>query len=184
MRLWQVWRSRGAARARAARFVGRLQGDVPPADIAWLAGSATGGDVDHARWELRYLREALGLLLAERDALDDRTASTVARALAAALASDPAIARGKLAVAEAQLNARLRAYATALDTREGGGTAWRLGQTLLAFAGARAPSPDLVAAAGELVSRHLAAVHSALQAEFGAPAPADDARTLAVRAGG
>lgn len=170
MRIWREWRERGALNASAARFVARLSAEPPPADVAWLAANATGGDVDHARWELRYMRCALGLLTSERDALDDRTASAVARELAGALAGDPAIARGKLQVAEAQLNARLRAYAAALDPSGDGSTGWRLGRALLDFAGRRDESnAGVVAGAGELAARHLAMANEILRQEFGGP---------------
>ena len=58
-----------------------LMSEPGPDDVDWLATRATRGDIDHARWELRYLRRALGVLVAQRDSLDDRTPSEVLRAL-------------------------------------------------------------------------------------------------------
>ncbi|MEJ7810498.1 MAG: hypothetical protein WKG32_08845, partial [Gemmatimonadaceae bacterium] len=123
---WVDWRADRALRGRAAAYVGILFEEPRDEDVTWLASHGAGGDADHARWELRYARRALGLLSAERDALDDRTASVVARALASALARDPHVAAGKLRVAERQLNARLRAYGEALGNREGAGSGWHL----------------------------------------------------------
>ena len=94
--MWQEWRARRALDERARRYVAVLSTEPSMADVEWLAARATGGDVDHARWELRYARRALCLLAAQRDALDDRTASVVARALGRALAADPHVAPGKL----------------------------------------------------------------------------------------
>ena len=103
------WRAQRALRARAAAYVAALFRDPPDDDVRWLASQGTAGDADHARWELRYAKRALGMLTAQRDALDDRTGSAVAAALGRALARDTAIAPGRLRVAERQLNARLRA---------------------------------------------------------------------------
>ena len=67
--------------ARQRRSSTALFREPDAADVEWLAATATRGDLDHARWELRYARRALGLITAQRDALDDRTASIVARAI-------------------------------------------------------------------------------------------------------
>ena len=144
--------------------------EPPDPDVQWLTANGTNGDVDHARWELRYARRALGLLTAQRDALDDRTGSAVAAALGRALASDASIAPGRLRIAERQLNARLRAYGDALVRREGAGTGWHLGRALLDFAGRKEGSPpEVVAKAGDLLARYLAESNEALREHFGAP---------------
>ncbi|HEU4642833.1 MAG TPA: hypothetical protein VFS44_10305 [Gemmatimonadaceae bacterium] len=171
MAFWDEWRVSRDLRARAGAFVASLCVEPAEGDVAWLAASAAGGDADHARWELRYARRALGLLAAQRDALDDRTASVVARALGEALARDPAIAPGKLRVAERQLNARLRAYGEALANRAGAGSGWHLGRTLLEFAGHRdAVPPELVARASEILSHYLAEANASLRERFGSAA--------------
>lgn len=162
---WQVNRAR---RARAAAYVLTLGAEPPEAEVRWLAEHGTDGDLDHARWELRYARRALGLLTAQRDALDDRTASMVARELALALARDPNVAAGKLRVAEQQLNARLRGYADAMAKRGGAGTGWHLGRALLRFAGRLdAPNPESVAYAADLMARYLDEANAALREHFG-----------------
>lgn len=169
------WRARRALRAQATAYVAALFRDPPDEDVRWLAQSATGGDVDHARWELRYAKRALGLLTAQRDALDDRTASAVAAALGVALSRDSAIAPGRLRIAERQLNSRLRAYGEALVSREGAGTGWHLGRALLDFAGSKGTNPpDTVAKAADMLARYLAEANEALREHFGAPRLADD----------
>ena len=65
---WQADRER---RRRAAAFVRTLHQEPDPSDVAWLARFITAGDSDHAAWELRYARRALGFLVAQRDAPDD-----------------------------------------------------------------------------------------------------------------
>lgn len=171
MAFWHEWRESRAQRARAAGYVAALFAEPDEADVFWLAANAAGGDADHARWELRYARRALGLLTAQRDALDDRTASLVAGALGEALPRDPAIAPGKLRVAERQLNARLRAYGDALASREGAGSGWHLGRTLLEFAGRREAAPaELVTRASGILANYLSEANAALRDRFGAAA--------------
>ena len=180
--VWDDWRASRALRDHAAAFVAALSSEPADEDVQWLATQAAGGDLDHARWELRYARRALGLLSAQRDALDDRTASAVARELASALARDPNVARGKLRVAERQLNARLRAYAEALSNREGAGTGWHLGRTLLRFAGRKeGSSAEDVARASDLVSRYLGEANASLREHFGAPSLPEDAVPSSLR---
>lgn len=175
MPLWRDWRAARAMRGQARRYAAVLGREPADDDVRWLAEHGTGGDVDHARWELRYARRALGLLTAQRDALDDRTASVVARALAEALSHDRAVGAGKLRVAERQFNVRLRGYADALSNREGEGSGWHLGRALLGFAGRRdAVSADVVAHGAEVLSRYLSEGNAALREHFGAAALPDD----------
>lgn len=159
-------------------FVGALAREPDQADVSWLAAHDRARDADHARWELRYARRALGLLVAERDALDDRTASLVGRALATELRADRNVAPGKLAVAEQQLNARLRVYSDALRQRGGGTTGARLGRALLEFAGGPGYEADAgaVAQGGELLARYLAEANEALRSAFGAAVLPEDVR--------
>ncbi len=168
LRSWTLDRDH---RRRAASFVLVLRVEPAAEDVEWLSAHGTDGDADHARWELRYARRALGLLAAQRDALDDRTASLVALELARSLAGDPAVAPGKIRVAERQLNARLSTYGDALANRAGEGSGWHLGRALLAFAGHRdAARPEVVAHAGDLLARYLSEANAALREQFGAAA--------------
>ena len=115
--------------------------------------SATRGDVDHARWELRYARRALGLIVAQRDALDDRTASIVARVISERMARDENIASEMAETAERQFNARLSAYRDGLGAKAGAPTSVRMGQTLFAFAGGSFTRQDAnIVRAGELLA--------------------------------
>jgi hypothetical protein len=180
--LWGGWRHGRALRARASAFVDTLQQEPPADDVAWLAAIATRGDEDHARWELRYARQALGLLTAQRDALDDQTGSAVAHALAEAMSRDRRVAPGKLRVAERQLNTRITAYAEALGNREGAGSGWHLGRTLLRFAGCRETVPaETVARAGEITARYLGEANDALRDAFGAASLPENERPSGLR---
>ena len=137
-------------------------------DVEWLARAATRGDVDHARWELRYLRRALGVLVAQRDALDDRTPSEVLRALLHRMQKDPNVDDALRELAERQFNARLSAYRDAFNSRGHGTPALRVAQNMLAFAGGpiRGDDPDVQRGAA-LVGDLVTAANDALRATFG-----------------
>jgi hypothetical protein len=183
MAFWREWVAARDRRGRAAAYVAVLCADPSPEDVAWLAANATHGDADHARWELRYARRALGLIVAQRDALDDRTASLVAKALADALSRDPGVAPDKRHMAEQQLSARLRAYSEAIANRGGDGTASHLGSTLLGFAGRRDSHPaPVVSGAAAILSRYMGETNAALREAFGAAALPDDVAPSRLRA--
>jgi hypothetical protein len=169
IRSLKAWTLDREQRRRAATYVAALMAEPAEEDVDWLSEHGTDCDVDHARWELRYARRALGLLGAQLDALDDRTASLVAAALARELANDRAVAPGKIRMAERQLNARLSAYGDALNNRAGEGSGWHLGRALLEFAGHRdAARPEIVAHAGDLLARYMGEANAALRKNFGA----------------
>lgn len=175
MSLFPRWRADRSLQRKAADFVARVCSEPDADDVAWLAAVATRGDADHAVWELRYARRALGLLAAERDALDDRTASAVARGLSDAMARDRHIAPGMLDTAERQFNGRLSAYRDGLAARGGAPTDVRMGQTLMAFAGGNFRGQDAdVLRAGELLRAYLADANVALREIFGAAALPED----------
>jgi hypothetical protein len=167
--MFSRWRQDRELERRTATYVASLMREPDDADVQWLANSATKGDVDHARWELRYARRALGLIVAQRDALDDKTGSAVARALADAMARDRSVDATTIELAERQFNARISAYRDGLDSK-GSGTpvATRLGQTLFAFAGgAFRDAKEDVARGGNLLAAYAAESNESLRAAFG-----------------
>lgn len=171
MPLFARWRAERELQRKAAAYVDTLFGDPDAADATWLSEVATRGDLDHARWELRYARRALGLITAQRDALDDRTASIVARVISETMARDRNIAPGMLEMAERQFNARLSAYRDGLAARAGAPTNIRMGQTLMAFAGGSFKTGDAnVMRGGDLLAAYLAEANQALRASFGTAA--------------
>ncbi len=175
--MWGRWRAGRVRRERATGFVQYLLTEPAPTDVAWLAEHGTSGDVDHAGWELRYARRAAGLIVASRDALDDRTASVVSAVLIEATHDDPNVDAGKRDIAAHQFNARLAAYRDALAARDSPfSTPVRLGRVLLHFAGQHAPNPHAIAGAGEQVTRYLAEAHQALEQSFGAANLPEDVR--------
>jgi hypothetical protein len=162
-------------RQAAAAYVAVAFAEPPADDVRWLAALATGGDEDHAAWELRYLRRAAALLLAQRDALDDRTGSLVARALDEAMAADANVAADLADLAARQLNERLAAYRDALDVRSPEPRGARMGRVLLVFAGSvRAARGAGLGEAGAVCDRYLAELGAALAAAFGEASLPDD----------
>ncbi len=175
MPLFARWRAERELQRKAAAFVTALFREPDPKDVEWLAGNATRGDVDHAQWELRYARRALGMITAQRDALDDRTASVVAKEMSEAFARDKNVAAGMLDTAERQFNARLSAYRDGLEARAGAPTPIRMGQTLFAFAGGSFKlQDDNIVRAGELLAAYLAEANVALRGAFGTAALPED----------
>lgn len=167
MVFFKRWRAERSLHRKAAQFVDLLGAEPGANDVDWLASTATRGDEDHARWELRYARAAIGMLVAQRDALDDRTASLVGRALSDRFERDDRIDRERRDLAERQFNARLSAYRDAFAARVSEpGT--RLGQTLLAFAGGSFRDADAnVARAGTILEAYEREAHEALRTVFG-----------------
>lgn len=164
-----AWRAARERRRQAATVAATLRREPSEDDVTWLAEAAAGGDEDHARWELRYARAALGLLVAQRDALDDRTAAEIAAAVSEAMRGDTRIAEDRRDLAEGQFNERLLGYREALQLRGGPiSAADAAGRCLLAFAsdGARTAGPPL-AYAIELLEHYADEAGSALRAAYG-----------------
>jgi hypothetical protein len=162
------WRAARQLQRKADRFVRTLLAEPSVDDVHWLAATATRGDEDHARWELRYAKRAIGALVAQRDALDDRTGSVVARTLSEAFVTDDRIGRDRIDLAERQFNARLSAYRDALAARVAD-AAPRLGQTLLAFAGGSFRDVDeQVRRAGDVLGAYESEANENLRLIFGA----------------
>lgn len=168
----------GGARSferRAQQFAAAVGRDPDPAHAQWLASTATKGDLDHATWELRYARRALGVLVAQRDALDDRTGSAVARAVTDGFMTDPRVDPKMVDVAVHQFNARLSAYRDILQNKAGAPLATRLGQMLLAFAGGPiGRDQGEVARGGEILAAYLDEAGAELEKSFGAPTLPED----------
>jgi hypothetical protein len=167
-RFLDEWRAERRLRRNATLYAQALQAEPDEDDVSWLAALGTGGDLDRARWELRYARRALGLMSAQRDALDDQTASAVAREISSALSHDRHVGAGMTRVAERQFNARLRAYVEAASLRGSEALVERLGRALLVAAGATsAAAPASLARASEIVGRYMAQGNDALRDVFG-----------------
>lgn len=163
-----TWRTNRRQQRKAAAYVAALLTEPEAEDVTWLSTVATKGDTDHAEWELRYARRALGLIVAQRNALDDRTESYVAQSLADAFATDRHIAPDRLETAGRQFNARLSAYRDGVTSRGGTPLSIRMGQMLLAFAGGSFVRDEAnVERAGAILQRYMTAAAETLADVFG-----------------
>jgi hypothetical protein len=151
----------------AAAYVAALMEEPAPDGAARLAAL---GDQQPSRAaaELRHLRRSLGLLISARDALDDRTASLVGRALSDAIAADPATPVAERAAMITQWNARLRLYRDLMGTRGAARTpVAQLADALIGCAGGRPGHAD-GAWAVSWVAQELDRCNDALRDAFGA----------------
>lgn len=165
--LFGSWRAERGRAVRARQYVTLAMAE-PTGEAVRALASAGDGDEDHARWELRYARRAVALLVSERDALDDRTGSDVAAALEIAHRGDLRVAPDRREIAERQLNDRLLEYRAALHDRSGtSAAAERLGRVLLKFARASAMPPPSVAMAADLAGTMVGECNQALREKYG-----------------
>lgn len=168
------WRASRERRRRAIVYLTAVLADPETCDVEWLS-VAVGDDV--ARRELTFVRRALALVVAERDALDDRTASDVARELVATIERE---ARRDPQVGRAWLE-RAREYTAAFVARGVVETpAARFARVLLN--GASVSSADTVAFASaiQFVQKTRATANEALRAAFGAASLPEDIRPSAM----
>lgn len=146
------------------------------ADVSWLVSIGVSETV--AQRELTFAKRAIGLIVAERDALDDRTASEVAHKLAPVISRE---AKGAAGLGR-EWAARWRAYTAALAVRGNvEAPATRLARVLLAGAGVGDPSNQQVMRATESLLNTRGAANIALRDVFGVAALPDDVRPSAVR---
>lgn len=174
MGLWTDWQAARDRRRRVESYVGQMLREPDAATLhalESLAGAAV------ARRELRFALLALGLLVAERDALDDQTAADVSHHLAPLLAADakrdPEVGR--------LWPERWRGYTAALAVRGGPDQpSTRLARVLLAGAGIANPTAPQVALLTTFIQDNRAALNDALRSVFGAASLPEDVRPSAL----
>ncbi|MBC8089763.1 MAG: hypothetical protein H7Z40_21070 [Phycisphaerae bacterium] len=172
------WRLARERRRRAAVYLSAITQHVAPADIAWLASLTPDRNERLATRELEFARRAIGLIVAERDALDDRTASDVAHQLATVISSESR----RDSVAGRVWSERWRAYTGALAAR--GSTespAARLARVMLAGAGVAAPSHEQLVGGTQYILAVRSAANDALRTAYGSASLPEDVRPSAVR---
>jgi len=170
------WKATRDRRRRSAAYLESLLVAPDPAELAWL--TALCGDGAVARRELVLARRAVGLIVAERDALDDRTASDVAHQLAAVVDRE---ARDTPAMASAWAE-RWRAYTAALAVRgDVESPATRLARVLLVGAGGGEPSAEALARATGFIVTTRTRANEVLRDVFGVASLPEDVRPSAMR---
>jgi hypothetical protein len=171
MGLLGEWRAARERERRARVYLGALLAPPPADDLAWLAAQGGVADVAVAQRELAFARRAVGLIVAERDALDDRTAADVAHALGRVVAAE---ARRTPASGRAWAE-RWRAYVRAMAVRGGGESpAARMARVLLAGAGIAAPSRQQLGRVAQVVTTMRVEANAALTAAYGAASLPED----------
>ena len=170
------WRAARERKRRAANYLRALLTPPDATDVAWL--TTLTGDRAVAERELTFARRALGLIVAERDALDDRTASDVARAL-----SDVIGRETRRAVVDTSLwTARRKAYTAAMTVRgQPEAPTVRFGRVLLEGAGVGHPSHAALAGAARFVQSTRTQANETLRAVFGEASLPEDVRPSAIR---
>jgi hypothetical protein len=170
------WKASRDRRRRSASYLEALLHAPDPADVSWLA--ALCGQPELARRELVFARRAVGLIVAERDALDDRTASDVAHQLVAVVDRE---AREAPEMGRAWAD-RWRAYTAALALRgEAEAPAARLARVFLAGAGVPEPSTEAHVRATQFILTTRTRANEALRAVFGVASLPEDVRPSAMR---
>lgn len=176
MGFWADWQAARARRQRVEVYLTHLIRDPEPTIVSWLAARCVSESV--ARRELTFARRAIGLIVAERDALDDRTAADVAHQLAPTIAAE---ARRDAELGR-QWSERWRAYTGALAVRGNPETpAVRLARVLLHAAGVSTPDVETVQRATVFVQETRAALNEQLRVAFGAASLPEDVRPSAIR---
>lgn len=166
---WPFGRSKEVEHRRRAvlSYVAAASAEPAEDDVTWLAAAIGDGDADRARWELRYARRSVALLVAERDALDDRTGSQVAKEMRQALQMDRNVAAGMVALAERQLNERLARFRAAFSERSSTDTVdARVARVFLDRLGVRDVTGNARRAA-EIVRQYTNESQDALRSAFG-----------------
>jgi hypothetical protein len=176
MGFWSEWQASRARKQRVEVYLNHLVREVDPSSLSWLSAACGSGEL--AGRELTFARRAIGLIVAERDALDDRTAADVAHQLAPVVAAE-----ARLSAETGRLwSERWRAYTAALALRGSQDTpAVRLAKVLLEGSAVLAPSAELVGQATSFVQETRAALNEQLRTAFGDASLPEDIRPSALR---
>ncbi len=170
------WRAKRERSRRAAAYLSQSLRTPEPADVEWLV--SIGVPERLAVRQLTFAKRAIGLIVAERDALDDRTASDVARQLAPLISRE---ASGDATLGR-EWGERWRAYTAALAVRGSvEAPATRLARVLLAGTLVDAPSNEHLLRATQFVLNTRTAANVALRDVFGVATLPEDVRPSAWR---
>lgn len=176
MSIWTDWQAARARRQRVELYLNQVLRDVDTTGLPWLLAAV--GSEKVAQREIAFARRAIGLIVAERDALDDQTAADVSHQLAPVVSAearrDPETGR---LWAE-----RWRGYTAALAARGSQETpVMRLANVLLDGAGVPNPSPELLQQTTRYVQETRGALNESLRTAFGAASLPEDVRPSALR---
>jgi hypothetical protein len=172
------WKAARERRQRASNYLTALLHEPRIEDREWFRSVASRETVDHVARELKLARRAIGLIVAERDALDDRTASDVAHLLADVIRGET---RQDTSAGRVWAE-RWRSYSAALTARGvPEAPAARLARVLLMALGNESPSREIHARATQWVLSTRSEANEALRAAFGVASLPDDVKPSALR---
>lgn len=156
--------------ALAERYLDNVLHDPSADELSWLM-QASGASRELALIELAFSQKAIGLIVAERDALDDQTAADVSHAIDAIVAREALVRRGVIE----EWHAHWAEYHDALEAR---GRAEpplkRIARVLLRRCGTPEPQPEQLARAERLVTTFRHAANEALREAFGVASLPED----------
>lgn len=176
MSLIAEWRASRERKRRADRYLAALLTPPSADEIGWLAGLS--GSRPNAERELVFMRRAIGLIVAERDALDDRTASDVAHALSAITEAESR----RSAEQGREWVSRWRSYSAAMALRgQPEAPATRLAKVMLEGATVLNPSADALDRAVQTVHSARGQANELLRDVFGVASLPDDVRPSALK---
>ena len=171
MGMWGEWRASRERRMRAERYLGTVLRDPSTTELQWLQSLGVSGE--RAARELVFCRRAVGLIVAERDALDDRTAADVAHLLAPVIAGE---GRRDPEYGEAWAE-RWRAYTAALAVRGSAeAPAVRIARVMLAAVGIPEPMPEVLQHATRYVMDTRGQCNESLRAAYGVATLPEDVK--------
>lgn len=175
MGLWTEWRAQRERNHRACTYLGQLLGTPEQSDVTWLRSLGVPEAV--AVRELTFAKRAIGLIVAERDALDDRTASDVAHQLVPVISRE---ARGAPDLGR-EWDERWRAFTLAWAVRgDVESPASRLARVLLAGSGIGHPSREQMLRSTHFVQDTRDSANVTLRNVFGVASLPDDIRPSAL----
>lgn len=176
MGLIGAWRAARERRRLAERYLRGLLTAPETDDMQWL--STHTGSIAAATRELVFVRRAIALIVAERDALDDRTASDVSHVLAGVIGAEARASRqtGR------EWALRWRAYSATQAARgQVESPAARMARVMLEGAGIALPSDALLTQATQCVQTTRARANESLRAAFGEATLPEDIRPSALQ---
>ncbi len=149
--------------ALAERYLNTVLHDPSAEELSWLM-QASGASRELALIELAFSQKAIGLIVAERDALDDQTAADVSHAIDAIVAREARVRQGVLE----EWHAHWSEYHDALDARgRSESPLTRIARVLLRRCGTPEPQPGQLDRALRIVTTFRHSANEALRDAFG-----------------
>lgn len=170
MRVLAAMQERRRRQGLSERYVAALLRPAAPEDVAWLTQIGGGSD-ERSQRELAFAQRAIGLIVAERDALDDQTAADVSHTLDAVVAREARERRGMVE----EWTAHWREYADALAARgRSEAPLGRIARVLLRRVGVANPDAEMLARGVQIVTAFRHAANDVLRTVYGSASLPED----------